>query len=84
MARFGREDDERLLLALHLVEAEGRKATHAAKEVGLTKGQLAGLRMRVRDESAKAGPCLCKKPENKDGGLKPLWWRKQINGGSVA
>lgn len=69
--RGSREDDERILLALHLVENEGWTCRAAGEVIGLTKNAVIGHTGRVRNEY---GICRCNIHENRTGGLPPFWW----------
>ena len=69
--RGSREDDERILLALHLVENEGWTCRAAGEVIGLTKNAVIGHTGRVRNEY---GICRCNIHENRTSGLPPFWW----------
>lgn len=71
-----RADDERILSILHDLDGDGMTFSQAAaKRRGLTGGSIAGIKHRTVRASDKIA-CLCIKPENKDGAMGPLWWRK--------
>lgn len=65
-----REDDERVLGILHVIDTEGTAA--ARREFGLSNGAVQSYRRYLK--AADAIPCRCKKRKNKDGGMKPRWW----------
>lgn len=68
---FPRARDEELLHMLHVQATEGTAAARA--QFGMTNSQVQGkLHSTVR--ASDAIPCLCKKPENRDGGMSPRWW----------
>lgn len=67
-----RMQDERDLMALHMVGNEKLSCAQAGKELGLSKNAVIGVRWRV-NVSDKSDVCL--KPENKDGGMPELWWQ---------
>lgn len=67
-----RADDERVLSILHVLETEGSAAAKA--RFGVNKNQLAGMRDRFLRQPARIA-CACTRPENRDGGMGPLWWR---------
>jgi len=69
--RGTREDDERILLALHLVENEGWTCRAAGEVIDLTKNAVIGHTNRVRYEY---GICRCNVDDNRTGGMEPLWW----------
>jgi hypothetical protein len=69
--RGTREDDERILLALHLVECEGWTCRAAGEVIGLTKNAVIGHTGRVRSHY---GICRCNVHENRTGGMPALWW----------
>jgi hypothetical protein len=69
--RGSREDDERILLALHLVENEGWTCRAAGEVIGLTKNAVIGHTNRARYEY---GVCRCEVDENRTGGMHPFWW----------
>ncbi len=70
-----RADDERILSILRDLEVEGLSFSQAAaKRHGLSSGSIAGIKHRTVGAADKIA-CSCLKPENKDGGMGPLWWR---------
>lgn len=69
----GRKRDEIDLMALHLVDGEHLSALKAGRKVGLTKGTVIGMRWRVNKTQVID---VCEKPENQDGGMPELWWKK--------
>jgi len=72
-AKSERAKDERILMALHLVEVEGLTNAKAGEAVGMTKNALIGIRNRINNE-CNAIYDLCRKPNHKDGGMPLMWW----------
>jgi len=76
-----REEDIALLDMLHKIDKMGMSHAKAADFVNARYGTkwsrnaAIGIVSRVNKAHA-AEPCKCVKPENKDGGQKPLWWWK--------
>jgi len=64
-----REDDERVLELLHLVDAEGLSFAQAGERLEMSRNKVAGLVTRVR--RAEVPGC-----EERDGSLDPKWWRE--------
>lgn len=62
--------DAQMLYALDL-RADGLTCDVIGEMVGRSKGAIAGLLKRIRDEDQ---PDECKKPENRDGGMDRYWW----------
>lgn len=73
-----RKQDELHLMILHLCENEGWSFGQVAKHLGLTRSAVSGVHRRVR--VAYEFWCECDKPENKDGGMEPLWWKEPKDG----
>jgi len=71
MKRGTREDDERILMALHLVHNEQWTMKAAGEAVGMTKNAVIGQSNRVRYDR---GICRCNADDNRTGGMEPLWW----------
>ena len=71
-----RQDDERILMALHLVHNEGMTMKAAGEAVGMTKNAVIGQSNRTRYDH---GICRCDKPENRTGGMGPLWWKNSLH-----
>lgn len=65
--------DEEVLTILHLKDNVGMLAKEIAPRFGTTRSGILGLIKRVRDAEK---PCQCEKPENKEGGMGPLWWQR--------
>jgi len=65
--------DERLLMALHLVENTGLSCGKAADVVGMTRNACIAAINRVRNEETGVHSII-RNPENRDGSQKPLWW----------
>lgn len=72
-----RADDERVLMMLHLMDGEGMSAGAVGKRYGISRSAVLGYRYRalVDLEKSEEGAEVTK-PENKDGAMGPLWWRK--------
>lgn len=70
-----RADDMRLLNILHDLEELQLGTLVVRDKYRLTRGQLAGIRDRFLRGKAIL-PCACRKPENRDGGMRPKWWAK--------
>jgi len=68
-----RADDLRALEILHLREIEGLSYADIARRMRMTKGAVIGMVNRI-NKAADAVPCLCRRPENKAGGMPPRWW----------
>lgn len=68
-----RQRDEQLAMVMHLRENEGMTFGQMAPHVHMTRHACIGAYHRLRD--AYEASCECTKPENKDGGMEPLWWR---------
>ena len=73
MKHHTREDDMRLLWMLDAHETCGQPLAEIARAEGVTRNTVAGLIYRVRRE-ADAMACLCRRPENRDGGMPRRWW----------
>lgn len=65
--------DKEVLTILHLKDNVGMTAEDIGKRYGTTRSGILGLIKRVRDAEK---PCQCVKPENKEGGMGPLWWQR--------
>lgn len=74
-----REDDLRLLEALYLRENLGLPYDQVAPHIPTRAGTpmsprgIMGMINRVR-RAAAMHPCLCRRPENRDGGMPERWW----------
>ena len=73
---YERQRDEDVLMVLHLTENEGVTCKEAGQRHGMTKNAVIGLRNRIR----KTIHCYdgCKKNDNMDYSLKPLWWQNVV------
>jgi hypothetical protein len=69
-----RQDDERLLRMLDLRDHEGMKAAAIARYFGVSRNAVIGLFHRQKTQDKQ--DCLCRKPENQDGGMSRKWWAK--------
>ncbi|MDG3089202.1 hypothetical protein P7F88_25400 [Vibrio hannami] len=67
--------DEMLLEAMHLTDNEGLTTAQAGEAIGVSKNTIIGVRNRINAEIA-LNPCLCRKPENIDGGMPERWWQR--------
>ena len=81
---FTRAEDERLLKVLSYIEQDGMTFSEAGNMVGISRtvarGQVQRVREHTRRHEAKCADqgvpvCACKKPENRDGGMPPRWWK---------
>lgn len=72
MSRFSRASDEQILMVGHLRENEGMTFNAIAERMGMSRNSVAGIMSRLRRDP---GPSVCRKSENCDGGMPPLWWR---------
>lgn len=72
---LSREDDERVLEALHAHEVEGLSSAKAGKRAGMSRAAVCGIVKRVRAEADKH-PCRCRRKANRDGGMPAKWWAK--------
>lgn len=70
-----RQRDEQLAMVMHLRENDGLTFGQIAPRVNMTRDACIGAYHRLRNSYETW--CECDKPENKDGGMPPLWWRKQ-------
>jgi uracil phosphoribosyltransferase len=70
---LGRQRDEQILMALHLVDNMGLSHSKAADLVGMTKNACIGAINRVRNEQTGVHSII-RNPANKDRSQKPLWW----------
>ena len=70
-----REDDERILAILCVMESESTKA--ARERFGLSNGAVQSYRARYL-KPVDATPCACTKPENRDGGMIRRWWNDRV------
>jgi len=68
-----RARDELILTALHLIEVEGWTNEKAGSHIGMTKNAIIGVRNRINNE-CNAVQDFCREPENKNGGMPPMWW----------
>lgn len=68
-----REKDLLHLEALHRIENEGQTNDAVGKALNLSRGAMAGIRYRMRQEAAKA-VCKCRRKANRDGGMPERWW----------
>jgi hypothetical protein len=68
-----RQRDEQLVMLMHLRENDGLTFGQIAPKLGMTRDAALGAYRRLR--FAYESWCECDKPENKDGGMPPLWWR---------
>jgi len=73
-ARRSRADDLAELHVLAVLDDPKQGRSVVMRQFGLTSGQIAGMRHRTIIASDKI-PCRCEKPENRDGGMTPGWWR---------
>lgn len=69
-----RESDETMLMALHLRE-QGHSFTTIARAMCMSKGQIASIMHRVDRQEVTDSTAV--KPENQDGALGPLWWKRK-------
>jgi hypothetical protein len=70
-----RARDEQLVMIMHLRENMGLTFGQIAPRVNMTRDACIGAYHRLR--LAYDPWCDCENPENQDGGMPPLWWRKQ-------
>lgn len=68
-----RARDEQLLMLLHLREVDGLTFGQISMKMGITRDAALGAYRRIA--LAYDDWCECDKPENKDGGMPPLWWK---------
>lgn len=68
-----RAKDERLLHMLDLRDHEGLSQTQIGLRLGISRGGVAAALQRMDKEPRVR--CLCRKPENRDGGMPRRWWR---------
>lgn len=61
--------DEDILMVLHLYDHESMTHDQIAARFGKTKGAIAGLMSRIRNDMADDNG-------TGDGTMKPLWWRR--------
>ncbi len=73
MTVMTRQEDIRDLRILHMTDILKMSRTEVGAALGRSKCSIIGIVHRLK---AADSACECKKPENKDGGLKPLWWKK--------
>lgn len=73
-----REQDELHLMVLHLRENEGMTFGQIAIALRMSRNAALGAYRRIT--LAYDSWCECDKPENKDGGMGPLWWREPEDG----
>jgi transposase len=70
--------DEMVLEILHLVEGEGLTRRAAGARVGVSTNSVAGIVHRVRTAERDLGwEDEARKPENRDGGMPPRWWKER-------
>lgn len=67
-----RADDIAVLRLLDIIDDPDLTAVQIRERTGFSNGAVQGYRLRFLKNAA---PCLCQKPENRDGGLKRGWWR---------
>lgn len=77
---YPRFDDERVLTYLHMRDDMGMSALKISRSLvshvfSGSKGSVIGHLDRIAKGDFYT-PCLCVTPENKDGGMAPLWWRQ--------
>lgn len=65
--------DERLLRALHPCDHERMTMAAIGQALGVSRSSVCGALKRIRDDEQ---PCACVKPQNRDGGMRPLWWKR--------
>lgn len=70
---ISRARDEALLDMLHVQATEGTAVARA--RFGMTNSQVQG-KLHTTVRASDAIPCLCDKPENRDGGMPPRWWAR--------
>ena len=70
-----RADDERILLILHLLEGEGMSASDVGERFGITRSAVLGYKHRALVDGYDHDDQTTK-PENLDGAMGPMWWRK--------
>ena len=61
--------DEDMLMALHLYDHEGLTYDQIAARFGRTKGAIAGLMSRIRNDTAGDNG-------TGDGTMRPMWWKR--------
>ena len=72
--------DAQLLAALDLADA-GMSRAETARLLSMgydrpfTRMSVTGALHRIKTET-DAVPCMCERPENRDGGMPDGWWRK--------
>lgn len=67
-----RDNDILDLRILDLWDNDRLSASHIAKRLGVSRNSVLGRRHRLKHEEL---PCLCFKPENRDGGMPRGWWK---------
>lgn len=60
------------LRILDLRDHEGLKPAAIGRAMGLSRNAVIGRLYRMQHEDV---PCQCRKPENRDGGMRRGWWR---------
>lgn len=60
------------LRILDLRDHEDMKPTAIGRAMGLTRNAVVGRLDRMKHDPL---PCDCRKPENRDGGMRRGWWR---------
>lgn len=71
--------DKDLLQWMHWRDHDKLSMQEIGDRVGRPRNSIIGglnrvnLALRIADDES---PCAATKPENKDGGMKPLWWKK--------
>ncbi|MCD1621078.1 hypothetical protein K7H20_23870 [Salipiger manganoxidans] len=68
-----RADDLRLLEMLHLRDVEQWTASQIAERFDMTRSAVLGQMFRI--DKVQPLDCLCRRKANRDGGMKPRWWR---------
>lgn len=70
--------DMQILEMMHLMDHCGLTGTDVARRYGRSRSAILGLRFRIlRDLEASERGAQARKPENRDGGMPPGWWRKR-------
>jgi hypothetical protein len=68
-----RDEDIFRLEMLYALEGKNQGSTRVARDFGVTRNMVQGMRHRTSSFSAQI-PCYCEKPENQDGGMPDRWW----------
>ena len=67
--------DVDILRALDMHEGQGLTAAEAGRRMGVSRSAVLGVIHRINKDADRV-PCLCQKPENRDGGMPARWWQK--------